>query len=99
MCRKCAAVDTFTFFVQRHQNHLFGSQRKYCRRFFTNALLSIAGAAFHNFMDIKAAKAELAPDILKAFTIAIGQFSLRTLLKTTNGNDDQSHWRTLTCDD
>ncbi|EAQ37497.1 hypothetical protein NB311A_04279 [Nitrobacter sp. Nb-311A] len=50
-------------------------------------------------MDIKAAKAELAPDILKAFTIAIGQFSLRTLLKTTNGNDDQSHWRTLTCDD
>ncbi|MDR6303779.1 hypothetical protein GGQ85_001475 [Nitrobacter vulgaris] len=49
-------------------------------------------------MDIQAAKAKLAPDILDASAIAIGELPLRTLLKTTYGNDDESHLRTLTCD-
>ena len=40
-------------------------------------------------MDIQATKAKLAADIIEASAIPIGEFPLRTLLKTTNGNDDE----------
>ena len=42
-------------------------------------------------MDIEAAEAELAADLVEALGIALGQFTLRPLLEPANGNDDDSH--------
>ena len=95
MTCKCSAVDVFALFVQCHQDSTFGNQSENRRSLFTNTLFGIAGATFRDFMDVEAAEAALASDIIEASTIAISEFPLRTLLETANGNDDESHARTL----
>src|SRR5882757_8053237 len=75
------AIDALAMLVQRHQ---YGFLR-YCRRnrrgFLRYPGRGVARAAFGNFMDREAAKAELAADILEALAIAFGQFLLRALLQ------------------
>ena len=42
-------------------------------------------------MDLEAAKAELAADVVEALAIAFGKFPLRALLQPADRNDDKSH--------
>ena len=42
-------------------------------------------------MNLKAAKAELATDIVEALAIAFGQFPLRALFQPADCNDDEAH--------
>ena len=51
----------------------------------------VARAAFRNFMNIEAAKAELAADIVEALAVPFGQFPLRALLQPADRNDDEAH--------
>src|SRR4051795_10098268 len=75
------AIDALAMLVQRHQHGFL----RYCRRdrrgFLRYPGRGVTRAAFGNFMDREAAKAELAADILEALAIAFGQFLLRALLQ------------------
>jgi hypothetical protein len=42
-------------------------------------------------MNLEAAKAELAADVVEALAIALRQFPLRALLQSANGNHDNAH--------
>ncbi len=57
----------------------------------------VAGAAFRNFMNLEAAKAELAADVVESLAIALGQFPLRALLQPADGNDEKAHALKLSC--
>src|SRR5207237_9471317 len=51
----------------------------------------LACSAFRYFVDIEAAKAKFAADIVKSFAIALHQFPFRTLLQPADGNDNEAH--------
>ena len=75
------AIDALAALVERHQDGLFGDRGRDRRRFFGYSGRSIACAAFRDLMNLEAAKAELAADIVEALAIALGEFPLRTLLQ------------------
>src|SRR5262249_23067378 len=57
----------------------------------------IARAAFGDLANFEATKAELATDIVEALAVALGKLSFRSLLQPADGNDENTHARTLTC--
>src|SRR4051794_28106285 len=42
-------------------------------------------------MDLEAAKAQFAPQILESLAVAVGQFPFRTLLQPADRNHDEAH--------
>ena len=90
-CRANGAVDIVAALVERHQDRFLRDRRRNRRGFLGHPGGGVAGAAFGNFMNFEAAKAELAADIVEALAIALGQFPLRALLQPADGNDDEAH--------
>ena len=91
-CRaKAGAVDVVAALVERHQHGFFRNCRRNRRGFLGHPGRGVARAAFGNFMDLEAAKAELAADVVEALAIAFGQFPLRALLQPADCNDDEAH--------
>src|SRR5665647_2877180 len=78
---KSGAVDVVTALVQRHQDGF----RRYCGRnrggFLGHPGRGVAGAALGDFLDIEAAKAEFAANVVESLAIAVREFPLRTLLQ------------------
>src|SRR4051812_7656448 len=93
---KAQAVDAVATLIERHQHRFFGDFRRNRRGFFGYSGVGVARAAFRNFMNRKAAKAELAADLVESLAIASGKFPLRALLEVADCNDDEMHERTLT---
>src|SRR5258705_4994164 len=62
---KGRAVDALAAFVERHQYVFLRYQRRNRRGLLRDPGRSVARAAFRNFMNLNAAKAELAADILE----------------------------------
>jgi len=60
-------------------------------------LEGFARAAFSDLANFEATKAELATDIVEALAVALGKLSFRSLLQPADGNDENTHARTLTC--
>src|SRR5437016_7443142 len=88
---KYGAIDVLAVLVERHQQRFFrygGGDRA---SFLGHSTCRVARAAFGNFVDLKAAEAELAADVVETLAIAIGQFPLRPLLQPADGNDDEAH--------
>ena len=81
MTGESRAVEVVAALIQRHQHGFFGDRSRYRRGFLSDAGGGIAGAALGNFMDLQAAKTELAADILEAFAVALGELPFRTLLQ------------------
>ena len=55
----------------------------------------IARATLGNLMDLKAAEAELAADIVEALVVALGELPLGPLLQTADRGDQDAHARPL----
>src|SRR4051812_48839831 len=91
MTGKSGAADTLAVLVQRHQQRFFRNRGGNRRCLFRDPGRGVAGAAFRNFMNLEAAKAELAADIVEPRAIAFGEFTLRSLLEAADGNDEQAH--------
>ena len=75
------AVDALAALVERHQHGLFRDRGRDRRGFLGDPGRRIAGAAFRDLVNLEAAKAELAADIVEALAVALGQFPLRALLQ------------------
>ena len=88
---KSRAVDIVAALVERHQDGFLGDRGRNRRGLLGHPGRGVAGAAFGNFMNLEAAKAELAADVVEALAIALGQFPLRALLQPADGNDDEAH--------
>ena len=88
---KSGAVDVVAALVERHQHGFLGNRGRNRRGFLGDPGRGVAGAAFGNFMNLEAAKAELAADVVEALAVALGQFPLRALLQPADGNDDEAH--------
>src|SRR5918995_3409566 len=67
------AIDVLAVLVQRHQHGFLRYRRRNPCGFLRYPGRGVARAAFRNFMDREAAKAELAADVLEALAIAFGQ--------------------------
>src|ERR1700710_1695245 len=94
---KRRAVDAFSAFIERHQDRFFRDLRRNRRGFLVYAGRCVPRAAFRNFMNLEAAKAELAAQFAKSLRKAFGKFPLRALLEAADCNDDEGHERTLAC--
>src|SRR6202008_4617683 len=85
------AVNIFAAFVQRDKYGVFRDCGRDRGGLLGDACGWVAGAAFGNFMDIEAAEAELAADVVEALPVALGELALRSLFQPADGNDDESH--------
>ena len=94
---KRRAVDAVATLIERHQDRFFRDLRRNRRGFLGYPGRGVPRAAFRNFMNLKAAKAELAADFVESLAIAFGKFPLRALLEAADCNDDETHERTLSC--
>src|SRR6476661_9819297 len=75
------AIDALAVLVQRHQHGFLRYRSRNRRGLLRYPGRAVARAAFRNFMNREAAKAELAADVPEALAIAFGQFLLRALLQ------------------
>src|SRR6478609_335034 len=78
---KGGAVDLVAALIERHHRGSLGDRRQDCGGFGGHAGCGVARTALGNFMNFKAAEAELAADVVEALAIAFGQYPLRTLLQ------------------
>src|ERR1700704_4047197 len=85
------AIDILAALVERYQHGFVGNRSRNRGGFLGHPGRGVARAAFRNFMNLEAAKAELAADVVEAFPIALGQFPLRALLQPADCNDDEAH--------
>src|SRR5664279_305043 len=90
---KSGAVDIVTALIQRHQDGFRRNCRQNRRGLLCDPGRGVARAAFRNFMNFQAMKAELAANVVESLQVAFGQLPLRTLLQPANGNDDEAHTR------
>src|SRR4029453_1740233 len=77
--------------VQRHQPVFFREEACHGGCLLRHPGGGIAGAAFRNFVNLEAAEAELAADIIEALAIALGKLPFGTLLQPADSDDDQAH--------
>src|SRR5260370_10359358 len=91
MAVKRGAIDVLAALVERHKYVFFRYQCRDRGGLFGNAAGRITPPALRNFMNLKAAKAKLAADVVKPLAIALGQFPLRALLQPADCNDDEAH--------
>ena len=75
------AVEIVATLIERHQHGFIGIAAEIAAGLLGHPGRGVAGAAFGDFMNIEAAKAEFAADVIEALAVAFGQFPLRTLLQ------------------
>lgn len=85
------AVDALAAFVERDQHMLFRDHRGDGCGLFGDARIGVTCAAFRNVMDIEAAKAELAADIVKARAITLGELPFRARFQTADADHNEAH--------
>src|SRR5262245_22902923 len=88
---KGGAVDALAALVQRHEPVFFREEACDGGCLLRHPGGGIAGAAFRNFMNLKAAEAELAADIIEALAIALGKLPFGTLLQSADSDDNEAH--------
>src|ERR1700681_3881979 len=81
MAGKSGTVEIVAAFVERHHDGFRWNYGRNRGGFLGHPGCGVARAAFANFMNFEAAKAEFAADVVESFAIALGQFPLRTLLQ------------------
>src|SRR5579883_1849968 len=84
-------ADIFAAFVERDKHGVFRDCGRDRRGLLRDARSCVAGAAFRNFVNLEAAKAELAADVLEALAVALGELALRSGFQPADGYDDESH--------
>ena len=88
---KRGTVDILAALVEATSTEFSGIAADIAAAFFGDSRGRVARAAFGDFMNVEAAKAELAAGIVEALGIALGQLALGPLLQPADGNDDDSH--------
>src|ERR1700733_1199974 len=88
---KCSAVDFVATLVERDQYGFRRDCRRNRRCFLGNPGGCIAGAALGQLMNLKAAKSELAADIVESLAIAFSELPLRPLLEPSDGDHEKAH--------
>src|SRR5882757_11248511 len=97
MAGEAGAVDIAAVLVERHHHRFFRNQGRNGRGLLRDPGRGVARAAFRNFMNLEAAEAELAADVVEPVAIAFRELPFRALLQAADRNDEEAHGDSATC--
>src|SRR5450755_3909625 len=89
--RKVLTCDILTVLVKRDKHGFLRDCRRNRRALFREPRRCVTRATLGDLMNLDAAKAKLAADLVATLPVAIGQFSLGALLQPADSNDDEAH--------